>query len=206
MTIRSLGRALLFLLVASSPGQAAEVPPGFFPVHPTEPMLLNKPIEPAALRALQVWDTNVDDWRSAKPDEPPSERAPVVILHLWATYCGPCREEFPLWRELAEEIKATRGERARVVFLSETQGSDEMRRFFEANRGRMPTGPHFLDTAESVASSLRKGHSLPLTYPLTIVLDAQRVTRYVLVGRLKGRRTELLTTIDHLLTGLSKNP
>ena len=190
----------LLLLVASASGQAADVPQGFVLRHATEPLLLNKQIEPAALRALHVWDARTEAWRPPRAGEAPGERSTLVVLHLWATYCAPCREEFPLWRQLAEDLRASKGDRVRIVFLSETQSNEEMHLFFSQNRERMPSGPHYLDAAESIAEALRRDQSMPLAYPLTVILDERRVVRHALVGKLKGRRAELLTAIERLLS------
>lgn len=176
------------------------MPQGFVLRHATEPLLLNKQIEPAALRTLQVWDSKSEAWRPPRADEAPGERSTLLVLHLWATYCAPCREEFPLWRQLAEDLRASKGSRVRIVFLSETQSNEEMRLFFSQNREKMPSGPHYLDAAESIAEALRRDQTMPLAYPLTVVLDEQRVVRHALVGKLKGRRAELLTSIDRLLS------
>lgn len=32
-------------------------------------------------------------------------RGKVVILHLWATWCGPCKEEFPLFEKVFQRFK-----------------------------------------------------------------------------------------------------
>ena len=44
-----------------------------------------------------------------------STEAEVVIVNMWATWCGPCREEFPEYVEFAREY---REEGARLMFVS----------------------------------------------------------------------------------------
>lgn len=44
-----------------------------------------------------------------------SSEAEVVIVNMWATWCGPCREEFPEYVEFAREY---REEGIRLMFVS----------------------------------------------------------------------------------------
>lgn len=196
---RSLLSVALVLCLLSPESGAEGLAPGFVPVHRSEPMLLHKQIEPSLLRRLLVWDTRHTEWRQMQAAEVPGERTPLLILHFWADYCAPCREEFPVLREIEQEIVKKYGDRARFVYLSETSGPDEMNSFFERNKARMPAGPHYLDTGEAIANKLREGLVSNLSYPVTVLLDEQRVVRHAFVGRVTARRTELLTAVERLL-------
>jgi len=39
-------------------------------------------------------------WLSGKPFDIAAEKGNVVLLNLWATWCGPCRAEVPVLKEL----------------------------------------------------------------------------------------------------------
>ncbi|MDO1509689.1 MULTISPECIES: TlpA disulfide reductase family protein [unclassified Neisseria] len=38
---------------------------------------------------------DIQDWKSDAPKTFESLKAPVRIINLWATWCGPCRKEMP---------------------------------------------------------------------------------------------------------------
>ncbi len=55
-------------------------------------------------------------------------RGKLVVLNLWATWCGPCRHEMPTLDQLEGEIG---GDRVAVVALSVDQtGLDDVKKFF----------------------------------------------------------------------------
>lgn len=189
--------ALLSLLGGNS--VAAELQADFSPVHRSEPFLLHRSIGPSLLQAFKIWDTRLANWRPMQPAEVPGERAQLVLLHLWADWCAPCREEFPVVRTLTESLRRSYGARVQLVLLSETSGPPEMRAFLDKYRAVLPQGPIFVDTAESVARVLRADLPTTLPYPVTLLLDSQRVVRHAVVGSIAPRRAELLAAITHLL-------
>lgn len=190
---------VLLLALVPSALSAQGLAPGFVAVHRSEPVLLHKQLDPSLLRKLLIWDARHTEWRQMQGAEAPAERTPLLILHLWADYCAPCREEFPILRELEQEITRKHGGDARFVYLSETSSPEEMNTFLERNKARMPPGPHYLDTNEAIANKLREGLAGTLSYPVTVVLDSQRIVRHAFVGRVTARRAELLTAVERLL-------
>lgn len=168
-------------------------------VHRTEPYLLHKAVPVAMFGALQIWSPQDRDFRALRTTETPAQ-APFLIVHLWADYCKPCREEFPLWRDLVDAFARKYKERVRIVFLTETSGSEEMRAFLQANEARMPRGPHYYDSGEALLSLLRRdvpGGAVPL--PVTILLDERRIVRHAFVGPITARRAELVAALDRLV-------
>lgn len=81
----------------------------------------------------------------------------VVVLDLWATWCGPCRQEIPLLVSLYEEFK-DRGLVVVGVGLDEG-GADVLKPFVEANHMSYPVlvGDKALGTTYKVTS-------IPTTY------------------------------------------
>lgn len=68
---------------------------------------------------------------------------PVTLLHVWATWCGPCQQEFPEIEAIQREF-APRG--LRIVAVSVDEGDDDPVRAFVKEKGatfeigRDPTG------------------------------------------------------------------
>jgi thiol-disulfide isomerase/thioredoxin len=91
----------------------------------------------------------------------------VVVLNLWATWCGPCLHELPAMDRLARD-HAERG--VEVVTLS-TEARDHLQAFAEK---------HPVSTLNVYAADARwldvSGR------PLTIVIDRDGIVREVLIG------------------------
>lgn len=67
----------------------------------------NKPLLKAA--GIQEMNETAPDFsvkeRGGKAVNLNELKGKVVLLHFWATWCKPCREEFPLFQKLHEEFK-----------------------------------------------------------------------------------------------------
>lgn len=165
-----------------------------------EAHLLHTPLNPALLSNFRIWDSKLDRWRPMRRGEAPGQRAPVLVLHIWADYCAPCRDEFPLVRDFAKQIETKYRDQVEFLYLSETSGSIEMAQFYAQQHGRMPQGPHYQDSNEAIAAQLRQ--RMPtgeISLPTTVLLDEQRVVRQVVIGSIGQRRTDLSSGISHLV-------
>lgn len=189
----------MLAMLATDAVAAPTLKPDFAAIHRSEQFLVHHQIELAQLRALRIWDSRLADWRKAEAAEAPAGRATVMVLHFWADWCAPCREEFPVMRQFTEELEQRHGDRAQLVMLSETSLPEAMRSFLAKQRERMPRGPLYLDTGEAIATALRADLPTTLSYPVTLVLDSQRVVRHAIVGSIASRRTELFAAIANLL-------
>jgi cytochrome c biogenesis protein CcmG, thiol:disulfide interchange protein DsbE len=83
-------------------------------------------------------------------------RGAPVVVNQWASWCGPCRFEFPFFGRLAERYAG------RVAFLG--VDSQDSRSDAEAFLEKLPVPyPHFYDEDASVARVFRGGRAWPTT-------------------------------------------
>lgn len=99
----------------------------------------------------------------------------VVLLHFWATWCAPCRQELPALDRLAARLDP---ERFTVVLVSidEEVAPGEVEQFA---RGAGVRGPLYRPGAKDVVDQFC-GWGLPVSY----LIDSQGA----LVGRVMGAR------------------
>lgn len=110
----------------------------------------------------------------------------VTLLHFWGTWCGPCREEFPEFVELAREL--ANNPAVQVISVSSSPGpeydlstlAEETRQFMDEFSAQVPTYADPAGLTRSQAGLLLPDASL--TYPSTFLLDRQAMVVGVWVG------------------------
>lgn len=111
-------------------------------------------------------DTSINDWNDR-----------VVLLNIWATWCGPCREEMPDLAKLQEEYG---GENFEVLALNvDRNGGDKPQEFLESIKATALS--LYLDPKNKSFQELRS-KGLVFGLPTTIVLDAKGCVQGVLSG------------------------
>ncbi|MBW6423830.1 TlpA family protein disulfide reductase [Rhizobium sp. XQZ8] len=90
----------------------------------------------------------------------------TVLLNLWATWCGPCREEMPALNALQRDMGANDFE---VVAVNIDTGNDEKPKAFLAEYGVDKLG-YYRDSSMGVFNSLKK-EGLAFGLPATLVID-----------------------------------
>jgi len=101
-----------------------------------------------------------------------SYRGKVVLLDVWASWCGPCKEELPMLDDMAARLRR-RG--IEVLAVSIDQERENVVKFLRA-RGRWSlTVAH--DRAGEIADRLR-----PDKMPTSYIIDRAGIIRYVNSG------------------------
>ena len=106
-----------------------------------------------------------------------SVEAETVVLNFWATWCGPCRMEFPEFIRYDQEMAAD-GVEVRFVSLDQPVDLALVHAFLDEHEIQEPS---YLYTGQGdVTTALNP--FVGNTLPVTMVLDADRIVRATHVG------------------------
>lgn len=110
-----------------------------------------------------------------------SLKGKVIVFDFWATWCGPCRAQYPLYQQVKERFKDNRD----VVFLavSTDENRDAVPRFLEANKWAKDV--YFED---GLGAYLRIN-----SIPMTMVVDRGGVPSSRLNGFIRDRFVDMLS-------------
>jgi thiol-disulfide isomerase/thioredoxin len=121
------------------------------PVRPT------KGLPPALAQNLDEGDEIVGEGEAALEQRLADLEGHPVVVNQWASWCTPCRVEFPFFREAVERY----GDRVAFVGLD----SQDERAAAEEFLVEVPVGfPSIFDPDASVAASLGGARSWPTTF------------------------------------------
>ncbi len=140
-------------------------------------MTLGELAKPALfeIRYLSVGKTppNVESQNlDGKKVELKDYKGKVVVLDIWATWCGPCKSMIPHEREM---VKKNKDKPFALISVSGDDEKDTLKKFLETNE--MPW-VHWWDGKDG---SIIKGWNIQ-AFPTIYVLDPQGVIRYKFVG------------------------
>jgi thiol-disulfide isomerase/thioredoxin len=192
----------LLLQLGSPDARPSAIP---MDIYLQEMDLQNLPLDRKVLRELSVWDQEAAGGLR-KPRHPEvfdnSNTTPILILHLFATWCGPCKGELPLWRKLKSPLWNKSSGRVRIVHILMQKNTDELQSLVrEVGEDKMPHGPLYVDRSESLSQNLSRAFddkSLP-PLPITLFLDPERNVRRAIVGSIAGRTPEVFATSIRML-------
>jgi thiol-disulfide isomerase/thioredoxin len=111
------------------------------------PIAVGEPVPELAVRTLQGDTARIEAGQ------------PVTLLHVWATWCGPCEKEFPEIEALQKEF-GPRGLRIVAVSVDEGDDDDPVRTFVREKGATFEIGR---DPAGSVRR-LYQGIGVPESY------------------------------------------
>jgi thiol-disulfide isomerase/thioredoxin len=98
-------------------------------------------------------------------------RGHPVVVNKWASWCNPCRAEFPAFQQLASE----RGHEIAFLGLNAGDSTQPARRFL----AEFPVPfPSYVDPDERIARELE----VPANYPVTVFIDARGETAFIRQG------------------------
>ncbi len=114
-------------------------------------------------------------------------RGHPVVVNKWASWCGPCRAELPIF----QEVSTARGREIAFIGLNARDKRPAAERF--ATRYPVPY-PSYEDPDEKIARAL----GVPSNFPVTVFIDAGGETAFVHQGGY-GTRAELAADIEEHL-------
>ncbi len=120
-------------------------------------------------------------------------RGKVVVLDFWASWCGPCRKEFPFLIKLYKEINKGEAQNLEIIAINLDEHSDNMQKFLANLKTDVPF-PIVPDP---------KG-DLPKTFkvegmPTTVFIDKQGNVRFRHVGFTEKDRSKYVKQLNTLL-------
>jgi|tagenome__1003787_1003787.scaffolds.fasta_scaffold20683244_2 cytochrome c biogenesis protein CcmG/thiol:disulfide interchange protein DsbE len=110
-----------------------------------------------------------------------------VVINKWASWCVPCRAEFPM----LENVAARRGKTVAFVGVN---GTDKRPAALKFLRERPLPYPSYEDPRESIARAIEA----PANYPITVFVDRRGHTAFIHPGSFRSE-ADLDGDIDRYL-------
>jgi len=110
-----------------------------------------------------------------------------VVINKWASWCNPCRAEFPAFQQLATE----RGREIAFLGLNAGDSTDPARNFLAEYPVPFPS---YEDPDEEIARKIKA----PANYPITLFLDARGKTAFIHQGGYTSKE-QLAADVDGYL-------
>lgn len=116
----------------------------------------------------------------------------VVLLNIWATWCGPCREEMPSLDRL-QALHRDDGLTVLAVSVDD-EGSTPVRRFFQTSG--IHNLPLYVDSESSTQSAF-DAHAIPLT----VLIDRNGMVVGSMIGATQWDSPDALALVRRYLEG-----
>lgn len=115
----------------------------------------------------------------------------VVYINFWASWCGPCKEEFPKLEELAARYS---GSGLIILAINQDKTRSGMQEFLDRNPISGSNMIVLTDPDFSVISSYG-----PRAMPTSFILDKEGVVRYIHFGFSESDPPKWIKEIDSLI-------
>lgn len=120
-----------------------------------------------------------------------SLKGKVVYINFWASWCGPCKKEFPQLEELAVKYS---GDGLIILAINQDKKRSGMEEFLDKNPISSSNMMVLTDPAFSVISSYG-----PRAMPTSFILDKEGTVRYLHFGFSESDPPKWIKEIDSLI-------
>jgi len=191
---------LVFILRSSAPAQSGRRIVN--PPPPREPVVESAPVESPPERLTPIAELSVlpDDIANRELrsiDEGTFRladfRGKVVVVNIWATWCGPCRREVPDYEKVRKEFAGKAVEFIGLTTEDPRTASEKVKKFARDFNFGFRLGWADRETAQMLMNGRR---AIPQT--LVIAADGRIVSHWNGYG--SQSRSRLRDTIDHALS------
>jgi thiol-disulfide isomerase/thioredoxin len=133
-------------------------------------------------------------------------RGSVVVLHFWASWCGPCRREIPQLQELARQLG--KGGGVKLVLLQVREPIANSRAWLQQQHVDLPledSGATAGGSGELMLADQRivRDRELASVFPTTYVLDRQGIVLFAHAGAISDWR-EYVPFLRHVAAGSAR--
>ncbi len=125
----------------------------------------------------------------------------TVILHFWATWCGPCREEFPSLLQAAQAM----GKDVVILTISGDEDDALAKKFILAAKGAAGVRPDNVLYGFDPMKSVIMDTFQTAAFPETFIIDQQLNLRRKLAGKQDWTDPQLMNYIHDLKPSISAN-
>jgi thiol-disulfide isomerase/thioredoxin len=161
--------AIVVVGLTQTKGDNKAPEPNRFDLAAAQKQLAGAPAPLAALHAKA--NTLVPDAQKTYEDQIAALKGHPVVVNKWASWCGPCRAEFPVLQEASTKL----GKQVAFVGLDSSDNDADATKFLS----QFPVPyPSFVDRNARVAQKLGIGQA----FPTTLYYDAKGEIAYIHQG------------------------
>ena len=144
---------------------------------------------PATLEVGKPAPEYTAQWLDGSRFNLSQERGNVVLVNLWATWCGPCRYEIPELQQLHDRFAA---QRFKVIGVSVDEGSpDDVRQFVSDQKMTYPVA---LDPQGRLATLFDT-----TVLPTSAIIDRRGTVVWRSVGVVEARDQAMMAALERAL-------
>lgn len=115
----------------------------------------------------------------------------LFVVHLWATWCKPCEEEFVHIKRIFPNGQY---QGAQLILVAVQSPPAELRTFLQKHQSVVPPAPHYVDATSALQSALKM-----TKLPITLLVDRRWNVRQAFYGPISQRQKELTASIKRYM-------